>query len=219
MVGVDGSHERRADLGEKQPGGGGGVRVGKQERGLPRELLDIAADAFCELGYVRASMATIGPRFGVLKGSLYHYIESKDDLLFAIVSDAHEDILARNTRWRDEFEPLRAIELFVEDHVRTVLDNMSYNLVYNREFRRLSTERRHEITLLRRSYERDLRGLIAKAKQRGEVREDVDPKLAALAIFGLMNWIQVWYDRDAADTEKIVSQVRRQAIACLVCDT
>lgn len=189
--------------------------IGKRSAGLPRELLDVAAQAFSEQGYVAASLNGIAERFGVLKGSLYHYINSKDDLLFAIIRDSHEWATANNVRWRSEDDPLRAIALFVEDHIRTALDNVVYTLVYTREYRRLSTERRRQLTAKRSAYERDLRNLIAAAKKHGEVRADVDPKLATLAIFGLVNWVYAWHGTDGFDEDDIVVQLRRQALALL----
>jgi TetR/AcrR family transcriptional regulator, cholesterol catabolism regulator len=191
--------------------------VGKRNGVLPRELIDVAARSFMESGYVAASLTGVAERFGILKGSLYHYIETKDDLLFAIVYDAHEQAEIRNVRWRDESDPLKAIEIFITDHVQIALDNITYTIVYTREFRRLSPERLRTIGTKRSAYERNLRSLIAAAKKAGEVRSDIDPKLATQAIFGLMNWVYVWYGSDKRfEAEEVVEQLRRQALAILV---
>ena len=47
--------------------------------------MDIACQIFAEKGFDGATLQDIADRFGVLKGSLFHYIQSKDDLLFEII--------------------------------------------------------------------------------------------------------------------------------------
>lgn len=190
--------------------------VGKRDGDLPRELIDAAAQEFAESGY-DASLAGVAKRFGIHKASLYHYIETKDDLLFAIIEYSHEQARARNVRWRHEPDPLTAIGLFAEDHVQIAVENITYTVVYTREYRRLSPERLRLIAARRSAYERNLRRLIAAGRKTGEVSPDVDPKIAALAIFGLMNWVYAWYGTDKRfSLDEVVETLRRQVIAMLV---
>jgi AcrR family transcriptional regulator len=194
-----------------------GKQVSKRDGSLPKELIDAAAQTFAESGYVATPLTEVAERFGILKGSLYHYIDTKEDLLFAIVHFAHEYVRARNVRWREASDPLDAIVLFVEDHLRAALDGITYTIVWTHEFRRLSPERLQFIARRRTAYERNLRNLIAAAMKQGEVRPDIDPKLATLAIFGLMNWVYTWFGTDERfDTDEVVQQLRKQALAMLV---
>ncbi|KGF80932.1 hypothetical protein IA69_15570 [Massilia sp. JS1662] len=48
-------------------------------------ILDMAAQAFMELGYERASMAVIAARLGGSKGTLYSYFPSKEELFMNVV--------------------------------------------------------------------------------------------------------------------------------------
>jgi TetR/AcrR family transcriptional regulator, cholesterol catabolism regulator len=192
-------------------------QAGRRNGSFPKELIDAAAQTFAESGYLATPLTEVAERFGILKGSLYHYIDTKEDLLFAIVHFGHEYMRAHNVRWRDEADPLEAIGLFVEDHVRAALDGITYTIVWTHEFRRLSPERLRLIARRRSVYERGLRNLIAAGIQQGEVRPDIDPKLATLAIFGLMNWVYTWYGTDKRfKTDEVVAQLRRQALAMLV---
>ena len=50
-----------------------------------REIVEIAAQAFEELGYDRASMSLISQRVGGSKATLYGYFKSKEELLMAVL--------------------------------------------------------------------------------------------------------------------------------------
>ena len=63
-----------------------------QPNARPREaeLLSVATRLFRERGYHATSMQDLAEALGMNRGSLYHYIEAKDDLLWRIVSEALE---------------------------------------------------------------------------------------------------------------------------------
>ena len=58
------------------------------------EILDAAAVVFSEKGYRAARIEDIAAGVGILKGSLYYYIESKEDLLYALTVGGHTKGLA-----------------------------------------------------------------------------------------------------------------------------
>ncbi|HEY9563993.1 MAG TPA: helix-turn-helix domain-containing protein, partial [Nocardioides sp.] len=49
------------------------------------DVVSAAARVFSEKGFGGASLEDVANEVGMLKGSLYNYIKSKEDLLFAIV--------------------------------------------------------------------------------------------------------------------------------------
>jgi TetR/AcrR family transcriptional regulator, cholesterol catabolism regulator len=66
---------------------GTGPRKPREERWS--ELLQVATQVFYEKGYDAASLQDIADRLGMLKGGLYYYITSKDDLLYTVISEVH----------------------------------------------------------------------------------------------------------------------------------
>ncbi len=62
----------------------------------PKEaaLLETATRLFRERGFHATSMQDLAESLGMNRGSLYHYIESKEDLLWAIVTDALDGLEA-----------------------------------------------------------------------------------------------------------------------------
>lgn len=56
----------------------------------PQEIVKIALEIFLEKGYHKTSMADIANETGLLKGSLYHHFNSKEDLMKSIIKSIHE---------------------------------------------------------------------------------------------------------------------------------
>lgn len=79
---------------------------GQTEEGSERrrQILEIAAQLFARKGYRGTSMRDIGLQAGVLGGSLYHHIKSKDALfveLHGAALDAAEERIAKAVRDQD----------------------------------------------------------------------------------------------------------------------
>jgi AcrR family transcriptional regulator len=55
---------------------------------IQRGILTAACDLFAKQGYMRASIAELADACKLSRGALYHYFESKEAILFAIL-DAH----------------------------------------------------------------------------------------------------------------------------------
>src|SRR4030081_3622310 len=54
-----------------------------------QEIFAIAAEIFYQKGYAQTSTRDIAEAAGILKGSLYAHISSKEDILYAIIEDVH----------------------------------------------------------------------------------------------------------------------------------
>jgi AcrR family transcriptional regulator len=183
-----------------------------------RDIIDTAAEIFHSRGYAETSVHDIADAVGILKGSLYYYIKSKEDLLFQVISDVHEgasDVVEQVRRLDGPaIERLRA---YVRGHVTYNIQNVTKIAVFYHDYRSLSEDRLAEILTKRRYYETFLRDLIAEAQAEGSVNPDLDPKLAAFTLFGMMNWVYHWYRPAGPWTpELIADQVASMAIDGLV---
>ena len=93
----------------------------RARRKRDEEVVAAAAKVFYERGYSAATVQDIADELGILKGSLYHYIKTKEDLLFRLFEQVHkgveailEDVLAV-----EGLNPLERIELYVHRIVVT----------------------------------------------------------------------------------------------------
>lgn len=157
-------------------------------------MTQAACDIFWEKGYRAASLQDVADRVGVLKGSLYYYIESKEDLLWRIVEDVHvEAIEILDQALALEASPIERIRFYIGRHVEWYLSNFRAVTVFFREWRNLAGERLRIEKDRRRSYEQVVHGLMAAAQEAGEVSPELDLHYAARYVLAAVNAVPDWY--------------------------
>ena len=197
------------------PAGAGRTASSKKRT---QDIIDTAAEIFHEQGYSETSVHDIAEAVGILKGSLYYYIRSKEDLLFQVLSDVHDAFKGIVERTRAIDAPaVERLRYYVREHVIFNTQNVTKMAVFYHDYRALSEKPLAEIVERRRFYEDYLRDLIAEAQAEGSVNRDLDPKLAAFTLFGMMNWVYHWYQPTGSWTpDQIGEQVASMAIDGLV---
>jgi AcrR family transcriptional regulator len=176
-----------------------------------------AAEIFWEKGYRAASIQDVADKVGVLKGSLYYYIESKEDLLWRVVEDVH----AQSTQILEEARaldasPLERIRVYIARHVEWYLSNVKEVSVFFREWRHLSGERLRAVKALRRGYERVIRDLIAEAQDAGEASADIDLKYASFYVLAAVNAVPDWYRPGGDSPARIAEAYAEMTLGLLV---
>lgn len=177
----------------------------RRDRSL--EVTAAAIQVFYEKGYADASMQDVADRVGVLKGSLYHYIDSKEQLLFGILAESHAEAVAITEEVSAlEAEPLEQLRVYLKRMAEWYLSHIERVSIYFRESDQLTGERLKQVQSEQRATARYLRQLILAAQEAGQVRADRDPRLSALLIFGTMNSFPDWYRANGPFTPtKVVS--------------
>jgi TetR/AcrR family transcriptional regulator, cholesterol catabolism regulator len=185
-------------------------------RGVVRQqqIIEVSATMFHRQGYSETSMDDIADAVGLSKPSLYHYVKSKEDLLFHIVYQVHEDVqrILDEALSRKELSPLERLLRFATEQIESNTRRMSPIAVYHHEWRRLDGLRLEEVRLLRHRHELDVHGLIAAAKRAGEVPSDLDIELAAASIFAILIWPYTWYHEQGRVTPERLAAFVRQFI-------
>lgn len=181
----------------------------RSEAAPPRrrdEVIDAAARIFHAKGYSAASIQDVADELGILKGSLYHYIDSKQDLLFAIIEDVHRRTMDELEQWLTlEGGTLVRLRAFLHGQVLTYCRNVQRVGVFLQDLRSLSEEQQTRILAERDRYDRVVRDLIRAGQAEGVIDREVDAKLAAMAIFGMLNWISTWWRPDGPSTPEQVA--------------
>ena len=158
------------------------------------QIYETAARVFCEKGYEKASMGDIAESLGMTKAGVYHHIESKEELLFAIISYGmdlfEEQVLDRVTGIRDPLDRLRAT---LRAHLLLVLrDRPKEVTVILHETSALPAAARARVNARKKRYIRFLEKTIREMVMRKQARR-VDPSIAAFALLGMVNWTYQWY--------------------------
>src|SRR5690348_9246387 len=105
------------------------------------ELTRIAARLFAERGYQGTSLADLAEELGVQKPSLYHHIESKEDLLWEVAWGGAEAFHAGLDGVPTAAGATDRIRYALRAHLAVVATQLDVATVFVREWRHLAGER------------------------------------------------------------------------------
>jgi AcrR family transcriptional regulator len=176
-------------------------------RARDSEVIEAAVDLFWETGYASTSVQDVADALGLLKGSLYYYIKSKEDLLKKIFEDSHAEV-------REITESVLALEqpsidrlrIFIERYAGWYLLNLRRAALYTREWRHASPELRKVMASQRQYYNRVVMSLIDDAKEAGATDKSLDTRLAAYFIMSAVSSLPDWYRyTNVADAQNVAA--------------
>jgi AcrR family transcriptional regulator len=186
------------------------------KRGRPgydrRGVLEVAVGAFNEFGYDATSMGTLADRLGLSKSAVYHHFPSKEQLLEAALDEALgglEGVLTEpgassgTAASRLSHVLRRAVEVLVE---RLPYVTLLLRLRGNTEVEREALRRRRE-------FDRAVTELVVAARDAGDLRADIDPRIVERLLFGMINSIAEWYRPEGPeDASRLADDVLAVAV-------
>src|SRR5438477_2618362 len=157
-------------------------------------IVEHAARLFAECGFLGASIADLAEACETSKSLIYHYYDSKEDILLDVMHshvrallDAAEEISAREIV---AAEKLRALTLAF---VRLYVGAAARQRVLLNELQRLSKEQRAIVIGIQRQLIAIVEDLLAA--MRPELVAHAAMKApAAMLWFGMINWMHTWLD-------------------------
>jgi TetR/AcrR family transcriptional regulator, fatty acid metabolism regulator protein len=178
-----------------------------------RRILDAAVRAFARKGFHACRVGEIATEAGVAYGLVYHYFTSKDEILETIFRETWSQMLTAIEAVEDGIpagEQLRKVCAIVlrtwkRDPVRVLV----------REVTR-SQHIQREVEEIEQAYVA-LQRIVHRGQDSGEFRNDLDPRLAALIVYGaleeiLTSWVMGQLDDSDEDVDRaekaVVSLVR-----------
>lgn len=185
---------RRAapDKAAKEDAAGNGAA---KPRRRDTEVLDAAADVFYERGYATATVQDVADALGMLKGSLYYYIDSKEDLLYRLISDIHDgvDQMLEEVQAAEGLSAIERLELYVRLAMENNVRNLKKISVYYHDVDQLSDTRRKDVLRRRRAHDEYVAKLIRTAQADGDCDPSLDAKLLTNCVFAVVIWMYRWY--------------------------
>lgn len=170
------------------------------------ELTRIAARLFAEKGYAGTSLADLAEALGIQKPSLYHHIDSKEDLLWEVAREGAEAFHAGLDSVPGDAPATERIRLALRAHLALVAAQLDVATVFVREWRFLSDARRETFAAERRRYEERIRELFREGVEGSELRTDLDVATAALLFLSAANWAYTWL-RPGSDTAELADRL------------
>jgi TetR/AcrR family transcriptional regulator, cholesterol catabolism regulator len=159
------------------------------------DIIERAGAIFYRKGYEATSLQDIADAVGMLKGSIYYYIKTKEDLLYELVSraqDVFEATLEEDAETARSPAPLR-LRAFIGRWMALTSREREWGLVAEREFMRLSKRRLKRVIERRDELSRHVKDIIRQGIDEGAFDPTTDESVAAAAIFELMKTSHLWH--------------------------
>jgi TetR/AcrR family transcriptional regulator, cholesterol catabolism regulator len=174
-------------------------------------VFEIAAEVFHRKGYDATSMSDVASAAGLTKAGLYHHISSKESLLYTVLDYGLDLTQGYVLEPLEKIsDPLERLKTMIDLHLRLVLQERNLEVTgLLHECKTLSTSDRAKINRRKKQYVRIATEIIADVTKKYNVK-DVNPKLAAYALLGMLNWTYQWYKTSGSNTrEEIVQTFQR----------
>jgi TetR/AcrR family transcriptional regulator, cholesterol catabolism regulator len=181
------------------------ARAGRQETNTRAKIVHHAVKHFARDGYGNTSLDDIAASVGIKKASLYHYIRTKEDLLYEIQAVLAQDLL-------DEVGALLELASTPEEKV-TAFFRAAFRLVARRQAEltiflnetqtlRAKSKRWREINAKRGEYQKLFEDVLIEGTADGAFRQ-LPTTLTALAMLGAVTWAYRWYSPGGLDPDQI----------------
>lgn len=159
------------------------------------QIIHAAAAIFYEKGYEATSLQDIATAVGLLKGSIYYYIETKEDLLMELVTraqDAFEPVFDEDRETAAAAAPQR-LRAFVGRWMAMNVKVHKWNIVAEREFERLTVRNLHSVIERRDKMSTHVKDILRQGVNEGAFDPDTDISVATTAIFELLKTTRHWH--------------------------
>jgi AcrR family transcriptional regulator len=186
------------------------MTTAKRDTYTPDTLLAVAVTVFNERGYDGTSMEHLSRAAGISKSSIYHHVSGKEELLRRAVSRALDGLFGiLDEEHARVGEPAERLAYVTRRMVEVLIAELPYVTLLlrvrgNTAAERWALERRRE-------FDHRVAELMRAAAADGDVRTDVEVRLATRLVFGMINSIVEWYRPDGPNTQdpELADAVRR----------
>ncbi|MEQ1818150.1 MAG: TetR/AcrR family transcriptional regulator [Terricaulis sp.] len=170
-------------------------------------IVEQAAALFAARGFNGASVADIAERCKTSKSLIYHYYESKEDILYDVMishvralESAAADALAGSAgaeqKLRDLTQLFMALYVGAADRHKVLLNDLDY----------VPKARRAEIVEVQRGLIESVRNLLVEIEP--SLKKQTGASLtAAMLFFGTINWTHTWYNPSGAVTPEALANM------------
>jgi AcrR family transcriptional regulator len=158
------------------------------------QMLQVARKLFSEKGYHATTIRDIADQTGVLSGSLYAHIRTKEDLLFEITCDvADQFVTMLKAITSSHLSATAKFRRALTAHIAIVAEHIDAATVFSHEWKALSEARKQVIKSKRDAYEQMWAEILQEGAARGEFRQ-TDLRFARMTVLSVANWLYQWYD-------------------------
>ena len=178
------------------------------------EILIQAANLFRKKGFSGTSMQDIARDVGILKGSIYYYFNSKNEIFREVLNKGISPVL-KNAEFimAKDLSPAEKLRELLRSHIDYIIHDNYSLILYFQEKEKISLQETKKYIESRNRYEKIFKDLLAQGIKQG-VFPKVDITLTVYAILGMCNWIVQWYNPKGSRSPKDIIE----HMVYLICD-
>jgi TetR/AcrR family transcriptional regulator, fatty acid metabolism regulator protein len=184
-----------------------------------RMILDAAVRVFARQGFHTCRVSDIADEAGVAYGLVYHYFQSKDEVLdtlflerWNVMLDAIRETDAQSIPARDK---LYAIASFIVDSYRHDPDLMKVIIV--EVTRAANSFGAVHLAKISEAYGQ-ISGIVEQAQERGEFRDSVSAQFAAMAFYGAIEQVLTGWIFGTLEQDDEAYDRAKEYIVGTICD-
>jgi TetR/AcrR family transcriptional regulator, cholesterol catabolism regulator len=179
-----------------------GRRRGGSRRSDKRwqEILTGAATTFRRIGYANATLEDVAAEVGLNRASLYYYVATKSELLIEVLDKpifgmTYELAVIEKSQLAHKDKLRNAIRA----HMQAISDGYPELFVLLAEYQTLGKDDT-EVFANAKRYSDLFTKIIVAGQRAGEIRSEINPRIAMLGILGMCNWTHRWYRENGGMT-------------------
>ncbi len=157
------------------------------------KILEAAAQIFSQKGYHATSMSDIASAVNLQKASLYHHVNSKQEILLSLLDEALDLVINKVSFVISQpIPPEDKLRLAMRTYLKILTEQRDLAAILLLEHRSLSPNLHRRHIPRRDRFEQLWRSLIQSGVDDGKFYVQ-DVSLATRALLGVMNWVVTWY--------------------------
>ena len=171
-----------------------------------RKITKVAASLFAKKGYNGVGVAEIGAASGFGRGTLYHHIESKEDLLHEIASQYISGLVESGHKITNEYpDPIVRLNALSRHLMDVISKSLSEIVVCFREVQSLTGSRHEDVMCMHAEYQKIWSQTIEEGVQKNVFRQ-VD-KIAVKGLLGMYFYSCLWLKPDGLQSPEDIADV------------
>lgn len=170
----------------------------KQKRPKYMQIIDAAVEVIAENGYHQSQVSKIAKQAGVADGTIYLYFKNKEDILISLFKEKMGQFIERMEEdIKEKATAKEKLALVISKHFSLLAGDHNLAIVTQLELRQSNLELRQKINEILKGYLNILDSILTQGIQSGELKEDLDVRLARQMIFGTIDeTVTTWVMND-----------------------
>lgn len=164
-----------------------------------RALLREAGWQFTDKGYAGTSLNSVAKALNLTKAGLYHYVDTKEQLLYLCYSDAIDSAEKIMTEAENvNGNALEKLSYYVRRHLAPFGRPGGFHVILS-EFFALSEEHHEELRTRAREIDHRMVRLLETGIAEGSIQTK-NAQMSVYAMQGALNWIPRWFSPDGEES-------------------